>query len=305
MTRFAGPVTAVGAAVLWWAVGFLPWLAAGLRFPSDRVIAERLPSRAALPLAAVALPELTTYALLGGLLAGLLPLLVFRGRSRPPVRAYVAVLAGVAFALVVALVQARRTVSVDAQLFFLSDPRLLAGLTVVVVLATLVGTGLGLLGSAFRVAVSVPAAAIAVLVPGWLTGVLQVFADPDPTGVVYRAVGGLITMIVLAAGLWASTREHRRAVLLWPVALATAWVIPSVVVAAVYVAPQLRPGLNEAFLGELFSGAAAVLGESLNPSSRTWWPYVAAVLLAGLGMLLRLRGRAGLAPGVTPDGLRR
>lgn len=297
MTRLAGAVTALGAAVLWWAVGFLPWLAAGLRFPSDRVIAERLPHRTALPLAAVALPELVTYALLGGLLAGLLPLLVFRGRSRPPAPAYIAVLVGVAFALVVALVQARRTVSVDAQFLFLSDPRLLAGLTVVVVLATLAGTGLGLLGSASPTAVSVPVAAIAVLVPSWLTGVLQVFADPDPTGGVYRAVGGLITMVVLAAGLWASTREHRRAVLLWPVALSTAWVLPSVVIAAVYVAPQLRPGLSEAYLGELFSGAAAVLGESLNPSLRTWWPYVAAVLLAGLVVLLRHRGRTGITPG--------
>lgn len=285
-------VLAVAAGLLWWAGGFLPWLLAGLEF-------ELLPSgagRLALPLTSTGLATLFSSGLLGGVAAGLLPR-VIPARRRPPYAA-LAVLVGLTAGVIATLTQSWRAASSELAGTYAADDRLLQGLAAVLVLAAAAGVVLGLLGTARRFLVSLPAAVASGLAAGWLSGVIVALGgEPLPA-----LPGGGLLLLVLAVGLVVSTRDARWPALLWPLAILLAWLVPSIVVAAVYVGPQFRPGFNESALGDLVDSGRQVFAESARDFVVVpWWALAGAVVVGLLGLLLPRRKAQPAEPMAPPE----
>ncbi|MDM7830087.1 hypothetical protein [Cellulomonas edaphi] len=224
---------ALAAGTLWWVAGFLPWIVHGLRtavltggpFAPDQGVAVL---RMAVPLVAEALPSLVTMAVLGGVVAGL----VARRGAGSRVAASGAALGGVAVAATIALAQSRSAAG-SAAGAFASDPRVVAALTVIAVLATTCGVVAGL-AAAFGPVWLRPIVLVApaVLLPGWIEQLLpgdQSAAAP--------------WLFAVAVGLLLGTSVTRgRDALSWAPAAAVGWVTQAALPALVVVSSSIRPG---------------------------------------------------------------
>lgn len=258
------------AALVWWVVGFLPWILNGLSSGvSDQVDA----GRTAVPLFTGNVSGLVVGSGIGGLLAGLVALL---GRGQWFLRA-VAVAAGVAIAVFAALLQSRRVLQG-------TDGRVLDGLTGVVVAMTVVALVVGLLCLAGRAGLGIALAGVAGAAPLWLANVLQAAGAGGPgsyegVDLVARWVGAAVLAVALVS---IGVRPLVRLVG-WPIAVILAWLVAPTVTAAGYMEQLLRPGMGFAErIGENVSASLQVWQMAAQPDARPLTPWIAAVIVAGL-----------------------
>src|SRR5690349_12010096 len=133
--------------VIFWVIGFLPWVLAGftLRVPEAHGSGEGLAGvRLAVPLVVGRLPELVASALLGGVLAGSVPIAFPRV---PRLLGLVVTGATVLASATVVLVASRHSLELHASAQFAGTPRVIEGLVLAAVCATSLGLVLGLLAT--------------------------------------------------------------------------------------------------------------------------------------------------------------
>jgi len=281
------------AAVVWWAVGYFPWLASWVtslvtvsgRGGGGRPGGERL----AVPLAASSMWLLVLGALVGGVLAGMLGLLARPGHRRSTA---LATLSGAGLAVMVAGGQAVAASGVGSA-FPSEDPRVLAGLCVVLALSALTGWAFGACAPLGRTGTGLALAVLAGATPLWLTTSMTQLLSTSATGrlgthtatILWAGlgVGGLVLAVALGViGVRPSSR-----LAWWPVALLVAWTVSPVLTAVTYLQPLIRPGSRvPRVLGDTVRGTANALASAAAPGARSLTPWVAAIVIgAGLALM--------------------
>ncbi len=274
------------AAAVWWVGGYLWWLLGS---------SARGGSAMALPLHTSVLSGLVLGAVAGGIGAGLLARLT--GRRGP---ALAATAGGVALAVLVTLVQSSSAVRGAAAGSFAADPRVLTGLTVVVVCAALAGWLLGSAAVLGRPGLGVALAVLAGLAPSWVGGVLSRLAGPEAHTALDRTAtwsgAAVLALALVVVGLHPPAR-----LVWWPVVLVAAWFTGPALTALVYLGPSLRSGAG--LPGTLFDSVSAawqVFGEASSPDFRDLTPWVVAGVVAlAVSAVLATRLRRG--PGERPE----
>jgi len=256
--------------VLFWVVGFLPWVLGGFVLPAVQATgpaAGLAGVRLAVPLVAVRLPELVASALVGGVLAGIVPI-AFPRLSR---LLGVVVTGSIVLATTsTVLAASRRSLEQHASSEFAADGRVVQGLMLVVVCAAMLGLAVGLAATVRHGLVAVAAGLVAAVLPVWLAA----FPVPVP-----GPAGQALAAVALAVGLVVSVHRTAWSALLWPVGLALAWLGAPLAAGAGYGADRLRPG-GEAGAGSLLRGALDAATAKLDPGAQPWWPWALAVVLA-------------------------
>lgn len=273
--------------LVWWVVGFFPWILGGLGHEQLGRIGSEL---AAVPVFASSVSALVVGAGIGGLAAGLVGLL---GRGNRGARA-TAVSVGVLLALVVTLVQSRAALSE-------TDVRVLNGLTAIVIVMTVVATGVGLLALTGRIGLGLALAGVAGAAPVWLVAVLEQAGLQGPG--TYERVGDESRWsgaAVLAAALIVIGVRPAVRIVWWPVALLLAWVVGPTVTAASYIEPLLRPGMGlPGMLGEHISASLDVWRMAASTEARPLTPWIAAIVVAAV--VASIVGRRGPRRGGEPE----
>ncbi|WP_310961433.1 hypothetical protein [Nocardioides terrisoli] len=299
MRRIWIPLALAALAVLaWWPLGFLPWFSAGLDWPttiaapvgssSEGLAGLRMP----LPLIAVYLPALVCCAVVGGTIAGLLPILVLQIHLPRPA-AILEVWLVVAVTVVVTLALSTELIRQHAPTSFAADTRVLVGLTAAVVAGTLLGLVVGSLSVHWHGLASLAAALVAGAAPTWVRAFLYDGSHAPAVRSWADALTGVLVALVLSSGLVVSVHRSRRWAGLWPVALLVLWCAGPAVAALTYLTAVLRPssGLPDSLPGHL-AAARQVFGQAFTQTHPQLWPMVVAF---GLGLawlaLGALRGR--------------
>ena len=272
------PVSALTpiAGVVWWLVGFLPWIAGGMGLPVDGLYSGQKVVHLAVPLFTGSLSLLAVSAGFGGIAAGLLARAA-KGRLR--VRA-VAVTTGVAAVVVLTLIQSRRAIGAGRSDSFAADSRVLDGLCLLVVVAAASGVALGLLGNSGTLGLGVAAGAVAGLAPVWLISLFNGAVGADQGLFRLLAETSQWTGAALLA-LALFTIGHRPAprVLVWPLVVVFVWLVGPAVTAVTYLEQLLRSGAGlPASLPEHLSAAIQVWTEASSPAARPLIPWVSAVI---------------------------
>lgn len=268
------------SAVAWWVVGFLPWIIDGLG--NDLRFETR-----ALPLFAGNVTALVVGAGLGGVVGGLAARLGTGGRAA---RAGASA-TGVAIAMCATLVQSRSAASVGV------DSRITNGLTVVVIVTTLVGLGIGVLGTTGRVGLGFALAAVAGATPVWLMAVLNAMgvghgSDLRDAQELCRWSGaGVLAAALIVAGVQPAVRAAA-----WLGIVLLAWFIAPTITAAGYMEVFLRPGMGLPDMwSDHLSASADVWRMSASLEARPLTPWIVAIVLAG-GVALWLARRPTTQP---------
>jgi hypothetical protein len=267
------------AAVAWWVVGYLPWLAGGMRAVS---VGGRIP----LPLSPALLSSLVLGTLVGGLVAGLLCLAT--ARRRPGI---LATLGGVVLAVVVVLAVAVAVLRRDAPDAFTSDRLVVTGLCVVVVVGALGGWALGSAAAFGRPGTGSALAVLAGAVPAWLSSVLVLAVDTSTSYAGLTVIGRIATwagaaVLVLALVTVGARPTARLA--WWPLLVLAAWFVSPLLTAAGYLEPLLRPGMGlPGTLTDSLAAAWQVFWLAASPSQRDLVPWFAALVVAALVSLVR------------------
>lgn len=257
------------AAIVWWTVGFLPWILDGLGRSVFGVIV--------VPLYAGNVSTMVLGSGLGGLAAGLVALL---GRGSAG-RSAVAAGAGAAIAAGVSLVQASSVVHNPSPDNFSTDNRVLTGLIVVTVVVTLIGLGWGLLALAGRTGSGMALAGPAGTVPFWITSVLVAAGATSPDSYLFgNALGRWTGAVLLAAALVSIGIVPVARLVWWPVAVVLAWLVAPTLTAAGYAEQLLRPGLPSEMVGETVSAAWQVWRMAAALDARPLTPWIVAVVVA-------------------------
>lgn len=272
------------SAVVFWVIGFLPWVLAGFALPPSlaRGTAEGLAGvRLAVPLVVALLPQLVASALIGGVLSGMVPIAF----PRVP-RLLGVVLTGCVVLLetTVLLVISRRALEQHASVQIGGDQRVIEGLVLAMVCASALGLAVGLAATVRHGLVAIAGALVAAAVPPWLA------AFP---GIGPGLLPDLVAAAALLAGLLVSVHRTRLSALLWPLAFLVAWSGAPTAAAARDVVSGLGPGAVEG-LGTLVHRAGRVLVEHAGPSDQRWWPWA---LVAALAVIWLLRPRNARATG--------
>ncbi|KQV76835.1 hypothetical protein ASC61_18530 [Aeromicrobium sp. Root344] len=273
------------AALVWWLAGFLPWLlnGAGRDVLSEGGVGFLLLP----PLMSGGVSQLVLGAGVGGVAAGLTSLLSDGSRA---LRAG-ACAAGVAVALLVTLLQTRNGVSDTA-----FDSRVTNGLTVVVVVTTIVGLGLGLLSLVGRGGLGFAVGALAGATPYWVMTVFMAFQFVDTTGrleVAHRVSEWSGAVVLAGALLCVGLVPGVRAVA-WVGIVLLAWFIGPTITAAGYMEVFLRPGMGVADRwGDQLSATADVWRTAASLDARSLAPWAAPIVVAAAAATwLALRARA-------------
>lgn len=267
---------AVLSAVVYWIVGFLPWVLGGFALPAAQARGAGVGLagvRIAVPMVVPLLPQLAASALLGGVLAGMVPIAF----PRVP-RALAVVLTGcvVLAETTVLLVAGRATLEGQAAVQPGGDPRVIQGLVLAAVCASMLGLAVGLAATGWHGLVAVAGGLVAAALPPWLAALPGI--GPGP-------VTELLAGAALLVGLVLSVHRSRLSALLWPLAFGVAWLGVPAVAAARTVAAGLAPGSAADLVG-LVHAAARVLAERVGPTGQAWWPWLLVAVLA-LAWLLR------------------
>jgi hypothetical protein len=265
------------AGLAWWLTGFLWWIVE--LFGSNIMTVNGYP-RAALPLLAASSTEsLMIGCVVGGVLAGLVGLLG-RGRRVPRLAALVA---GVALALAVTLVQSRAAFAaggVDGQT---TDPRVTGGLSVLVVIVTVVAVVLGASSLAGRPGIGLALAAVAGAVPLWLFRVVSsVSRTAEFSGSIHEPARWSGAAVLVVALVSIGIRPVRR-LAYWPVALLVAWVVAPTATASIYFAMAVSRGPRSvALVQEYLSAAWQLWRQAMEPGQRPLATWIAAVVVAAV-----------------------
>jgi hypothetical protein len=264
------------AAVVWWLVGFLPWILDSLLWPAT-VPGAPTGTLPAIPLLAGQLGVLVLGGLTGGIAAGLLCLTQPRAR-RPKAAAFT--VAGLALGVFVVLLQAasslRDASGIDG------DSRALVGLSAVTVVAAAIGWFLGSAAVFGRPGGGVALGGLSAVVPGWLSSLGFVFVDRSQDYVV-GPTWAWFTWWVGAAVLALATVGGRPLSRLawWPLILLLAWFIGPALTAAGYVEAYLRGGTGvPQLLADALAAAWQVFGQASLPTNRSLLPWLFAILVA-------------------------
>ncbi len=287
------------AALVWWGVGFLPWI---VDLVGDNILSTNGFSRSAVPLlSGSSAGGLVVSAGLGGVLAGLLVLLG-RGRTWWSVTA---VTLGTTIAMIVALAQSRAALRGGPQSTSPVDGRMLDGLAAIVVVMTFVGLVIGLLALAGPPGRGIALAGVAGLVPMWAytlaTAVTsEVMSHADVVAPVTRWLGAaLLVLALVVIGVAPVVR-----LLWWVPAIALAWIAAPSVTAADYLGTSLTRGPRSAeAVREYVSASWQVWRQAAEPGQRPLTPWIVAIALAlVVSLLLGRRGsRDRPAPGDHDD----
>ena len=278
---------ALVTAVTWWLFGNLPWVLSGFSWPTTEAApvgssTEGLAGvRLTIPLVAQFLTSLIAFTTIGAVGAALLPLVLTTRRSGHRRPAIVVALVSLAVTTLVVTLLARDTIEHHASDAFAGDPRVLRGLVLVVVAATVVGAIFGTLASLQVGFLPLAAALAAGQLPSWVDAFL---VDRGPAGDHARAAEQISHVLVLAVMVVAfalSVRRSPRWMLLWPVAVAILWVAVPFRVMTTQLAGQLRPssGLPDT-LPDILRGGLDVFRASFWHAPQARWPWVLAALLA-------------------------
>ena len=274
------------SAVVFWIVGFLPWVLAGFALPAAQAhgpAAGLAGVRLAVPLVVTRLPELVASALVAGVLAGLVPIAFPRLSRLLGVVVTGSIVLGTLSAV---LVVSRRALEQHASAQFAADQRVVQGLVLAAVCAAALGLVVGLAATVRHGLVAVAAGLVAAALPAWLAALPLV-----APGSVVQLVAG----VALAVGLVVSVHRTSWSALLWPVGLGLAWLGAPLAAASAYGATHLRPGI-EAGTGPLLRGAADAARARLGPDGQAWWPWATAIVVAVACLVVaRGRRRAGTA----------
>jgi hypothetical protein len=266
--RLPAPALIPIAGLVWWVVGFLPWILTGLGHDVRSLIGTPV---AAVPLFTGHVSELVVGAGVGGLCAGLVPLL---GRGSRAAR-IAAVATGVAVTVAIVVLQSRSALTG-------TDGRVLDGLSVLVVGITVVALAIGLLATTGRVGLGIAGAAIAGAAPVWLPAVLSQLGLDAPEA--FRHVTDAtrwVGAVLLAASLVTIGVRPVVRLVWWPVAIVLAWLVSPTATAAGYIEPMLRPGMGlPDMLGEHISATLDVWRMSASVDARPLTPWIVAIVAA-------------------------
>jgi hypothetical protein len=268
------------AGVVWWVVGFLPWILDGL---GQDVVRAGSFGPLAVPLFTGNVSALVLGAGLGGVVAGLVVRLGAGSRAQ----CAGACAAGVGIVLFSSLTQSRigvRGVGIDH--------RITTGLTVVVILTTLVGLGIGLLSLTGRVGLGLSVAVVAGAVPVWLMSALNAVGVgnggqlQDAQNLTRWAGAVALAVALIIVGLQPAMRA-----VAWPGAVLLAWFIAPTITAAGYMEVFLRAGMGlQEMWGDHLSAAADVWRMAASPHARPLTPWIAAIIVAtGVALWLARR----------------
>jgi hypothetical protein len=281
------------AALVWWVVGFLPWILDGLRISPTGGTPVL-----AVPLFAGSLSAMVLGGGLGGLAAGMVALL---GRGTRWRRA-AAVTSGVVIAVAVALLQSALTLRDPSPSNMSAADRVLMGLTVVAIASTIVGLLWGLAALSGRVGLGLALAGVAGAAPWWITAVLAALGMDRSIQDLYGSadVAQWIGVAVLGCALVIIGVQPVVRVVWWLAAVALAWVVGPTITASAYMEQLLRPGttLSDAF-GDSLDVAWQVWRMAASVERRPLTPWVVAIVAAAL-VSIGIRW-ARRAPG-RPDG---
>ena len=280
----------VASAVAFWVVGFLPWIVEGMHleissaWPRFDTIEGPL---VALPFGEYAFPALFVSGVVGGTAA------LAVSRFAVPEVTHARVIAGVGAMLALVISLAQTLLTVRPAFVATDESRLLVGALVVAVL----GSGLFgiLLGAGVARGSGWPwllgGATVASLSGSWLVDLIVRGPLVEPQWIARVAqwhpwVSGIALGVVLAVfGFRPATRMVG-----WLVALAIAWVLPSVLTAATYVVYYFSQGpMSSSHLNEVADAGRDVFVQSLLPSNHVIWPLVLAVVIGIVGATSRLR----------------
>ncbi len=267
------------SALVFWLVGFLPWLLEGAGRAAPL----------ALPLRAGSLSLLVLGAAVGGVLGGLAGLLA-------PARRGPALLAtgtGTGLALLATLGQSVAAAGRGSG--FDADSRVLVGLCAVAGGTAVLAWAAGSLALAGRPGAGVALGLLAGVLPGWLSALLHPVLPFEALGALGTTVGWA-QAVTLAGALVVVGVQPPARLAWWPPVVLLAWFVGPVLTAVAYLEPSLRPGAGlPRGIGDALAGAWQVLWLSASPLVRLLAPWVAAVVVAVfLAVLLagRARGRA-------------
>ena len=275
------------SALAWWLVGFLAWLLNGA---GHEVLVARGAGFLALPLLSGGVLQLVLGAGVGGVVAGLAAGL---GAGTRVMRA-AACAAGLAIALLVTLLQTRSGLDGSA-----IDGRITDGLTLVVILTTIVGLGLGLLSLTGRVGLGFAIGALAGATPTWVMSVfnaLEVDSSRDGLEVAHRVSewSGAVALAValICVGLQPAVRS-----VAWAGIVLLAWFVGPTMTAAGYMEVFLRPGMGLPDMwGDQLSAAVDVWRMAASLDGRSLTPWITSIVVAA-AVSLWLARRPDALPG--------
>lgn len=277
----------LASAAAFWVVGFLPWIIEGmhLEVSSAWVRFDTLEGPlVALPFTEYSVTTLFISSVIGGCAALAVTRLAAPSVGHPRLLGA----AGAALAVVASLAQTLATVRpVMAQT---DEARLLVAVLVLTLIGSavfgmVVGAGvargrgwLWLLGGAVAASVA----------GSWLVDMIARDPGGTPDWVLRLAhwhpwVGALLLGGVLAVfGFRPASRGVG-----WLLALAIAWVVPSLLTAATFVTYYASQGtLTRSHLGEVIDSGRDVFVQSLSPGNHKIWPLAAAVVIGVAGATL-------------------
>lgn len=293
------PVTAIApaSALVWWVVGFLPWLVDGLGKDVPGVYIGSVASDGiTVPLLLPNLALLVLGGLVGGACAGLLTTL----SAGSPTAALAASFAGVACAVLLTGIQSSNAIGDGIGSGYGSDASVISGLLATTAGASLLGWLFGASGYFGRVPLGIALCGLAGAVPSWLS-YLVFGIDPDirsellRTAITYAGAAVLVAGIVLIG-----VRPYVR-LLAWPPAIVLAWVVAPALGATAYMGGTLRPPVTPS---DALGPAWDIFVLAVQPANipADWLiSFVVAVGLA-LAISVRLEMRRGSSDDAPDEG---
>jgi hypothetical protein len=287
------PVLALGLVALTvvtaWLFGNLPWVVSGFSWPTTRGArvgssSEGLAGvRLAIPLVAAFLSSLVAFTAIGSVAAALLPLVLTTRSSGHRLASVGLVLATLVATTTVVTLLARRTIEEHAADAFAGDPRVLRGLVLVVLATSAVGALLGTLASLQVGFLPLAAAVAAGQLPEWLRGFVVDHHSLDGHARLVEHIAEWLLLVVMTVAFVLSVRRSLAWVLLWPVAVGLIWVAVPFRVMTDSLAVQLRPSAGlPGTLPDILRGGLEVFRASFWAAPQPRWPWLVAVLLAGV-----------------------
>ncbi|MBA3338820.1 MAG: hypothetical protein H0T54_03565 [Geodermatophilaceae bacterium] len=265
----------IGLALLWYVLGFASGLA------RDNVAGAPLGSRLALPLYPFGYGRLFVGALVASAVVGL----IGRRASR--------VVPATVLAAVLSWIVARAGLAAGPQARLYGNQYLLVFGTLLLVLATLLGLGLGLWGARATwrplVALSVVAAVVSSYVLGVVADLQSAFTAQASVADTTSQFSRWLTLLVLFGLALAIAAVSKPAWLLLTALASVA--LPVLVTVLVYLSQLIRPGVvgnvRERILAPIADLVPAVLSTSV-----TWWPPLAVLAGGVVGLLVRQARRS-------------
>lgn len=277
----------VGSAVVFWVVGFLPWIVEGMHLNVSSAWARFdtiLGPLVALPFNEYAIPELFVSCVIGGTAA----LAVSRLAAPEVVHPRLVAGCGAAIALFTSLGQTYFTIRPG--LADTNEAKVLVG---ALFAAVLVSGAFGILVGAWAARGRgwlwlLGAATAAAFSGSWFADLISRSPALDPQWVPQLArwspwISGILLGVVLAVfGLRPASR-----LMGWVFGVAIAWVAPSLQISVAYASADASQGTwNRARISEILDAGRDVFVQSLAPNAHVIGPYVAAVLVGVVGSVL-------------------